>query len=320
MRRSETSFTTALLTSRIVVSEARPLTAREFWMTFPNEEVLHELPSMDVDQIAASCSVQHDEAERLRALLDGSRAFAFEIERLEESGISIVTAFDDAFPQRLRVRLGRHCPATLLTAGSLDWFSEPCIGIVGSRGISEAQIHAAEEAAKTCVAAGFGVISGLAKGIDATAMGAALSAGGRVCGIPTEGLRVVGRRPDIRSAIHDGVLAMASPYGPDAPFSAGAAMGRNKIVYGLAEVTVVITSDKGKGGTWGGATEALQKHYGQVIVWEGSDVGEGNRAIIDRGGIPIQDFTISSLEAALSKAALSTDGNISEAVQIQTLF
>ena len=52
---------------------------------------------------------------------------------------------------------------------------------------------------------------------------------------------------------------MASPYAPDAPFRAGNALGRNKIIYALSHVTFVVASDDKSGGTWGGAKESLDR-------------------------------------------------------------
>jgi predicted Rossmann fold nucleotide-binding protein DprA/Smf involved in DNA uptake len=69
---------------------------------------------------------------------------------------------------------------------------------------------------------------------------------------------------------------MASPFGPDTPYQAGNAMGRNKIIYALSRVTFVADSDKGSGGTWAGATEALDKGYAAVAVWAGKGAREGN--------------------------------------------
>jgi predicted Rossmann fold nucleotide-binding protein DprA/Smf involved in DNA uptake len=76
---------------------------------------------------------------------------------------------------------------------------------------------------------------------------------------------------------------MVSPYGPDSPFSVGNAMGRNKIVYGLSTSTLVVCSDKGKGGTWDGAKEALKGRFSQVDVWMGAGAGPGNEGIAQLG-------------------------------------
>jgi predicted Rossmann fold nucleotide-binding protein DprA/Smf involved in DNA uptake len=60
-------------------------------------------------------------------------------------------------------------------------------------------------------------------------------------------------------------------------------MGRNKLIYGLSDVTLVVASDHDSGGTWAGATEALRKRFGAVAVWDGPGAGPGNQPLIERG-------------------------------------
>jgi predicted Rossmann fold nucleotide-binding protein DprA/Smf involved in DNA uptake len=67
-------------------------------------------------------------------------------------------------------------------------------------------------------------------------------------------------------------------------------MGRNKIIYALADVTLVVCSDSGSGGTWGGATEALRRGFGRVAVWTGDGAGPGNAELVGRGATPVDDF------------------------------
>ena len=63
-------------------------------------------------------------------------------------------------------------------------------------------------------------------------------------------------------------------------------MARNKLVYALADLTVVVAADSGSGGTWSGAEEALRKRYGRVAVWRGAGEGSGNAALERMGAIP----------------------------------
>lgn len=69
-------------------------------------------------------------------------------------------------------------------------------------------------------------------------------------------------------------------------------MGRNKVVYGLADVTLVVCSDDGSGGTWEGAKEALRRRFGTVAVWDGEGAGPGNAPLIKLGGQAIRDVAL----------------------------
>jgi predicted Rossmann fold nucleotide-binding protein DprA/Smf involved in DNA uptake len=283
----ETSRAALLLTNRLVRLDAKPMTAREFWGVVDKVEDLSILMHLDVDELVEKLSFEAADADRIRSLLDASTALAFERERLEESGISLVSVFDEAFPPVLRDRLGTACPPFLLLAGPTDWLATPRLAVVGSRAASDASLAAARRAAEMAAERGWAVISGLARGVDHVAMAAALDAGGVVVGVPAEGIRRVSRNAEIRRRVHGGELCMASPFGPDTPFQTGNAMGRNKIIYALSRVTFVASSDKGSGGTWAGAKEAIDKRYAAVAVWAGAGAPDGNGALAQRGAMPV---------------------------------
>ena len=307
VNRSPESLALALITSRIVNVGTKPLTVREFFKAFSSTDKLIGIADMDTDQIAAHLVIAPDLAQRIHSLLGTSRALVFELERLEEAGVRLLTMLDEGFPMGLRAKLGNQCPASLLVAGPVEWLSMPNVGIVGSRGISVEAAEVASQVAQLAVQTGFGVASGLAKGIDQTAMASGLNFQGRVCGLPTEGIRVIGRRTDARMAVHDGALTLASPFSPDAPFSVGNAMARNKLIYGISDVTVVVTSDEGRGGTWAGATEALERGYGRVAVWMGPGAGPGNAALVAKGATAIHNIDdLSWLNPDLSVENIST--------------
>jgi predicted Rossmann fold nucleotide-binding protein DprA/Smf involved in DNA uptake len=120
-------------------------------------------------------------------------------------------------------------------------------------------------------------------------MAAALDADGAVVGVPAEGVFQVARNGDLRRRVHGGELCIASPFGPDAPFRPGNAMARNKIIYALSQLTFVVSADKDSGGTWAGATEAIDRGYAPVAVWVGEGAKDGNQALISRGATAISE-------------------------------
>ena len=286
---TETSLAALLLTNRIVDVGEKPLSAGEFWHVCRSVEDPSLLAGMSADVIAAKLSIPINEAERYAALLAAGTAFAFERERLEEEGVRLISALDDAFPERLRRRLRDACPSFLLVAGPIDFLDYDAIGVVGSRDASPAALEVAGSTAAVASANGMAVVSGLARGIDQAAMASALDSGVPVVGVPTEGIRVAARSPEIRRRAHAGELCIASPYAPGMRFTAGNAMGRNKIVYALAEVTLVVCSDSGSGGTWEGAREAMRRGFGRVAVWSGDGEGPGNAPLVEQGGVVVRD-------------------------------
>jgi predicted Rossmann fold nucleotide-binding protein DprA/Smf involved in DNA uptake len=96
---------------------------------------------------------------------------------------------DDAFPERLRHRLRDACSSFLLVGGPLEFLDLGAIGVVGSRDASPEALEVAASTSTVAAASGMAVVSGLARGIDQTAMAAALDAVVPVVGVPTEGIR-----------------------------------------------------------------------------------------------------------------------------------
>ena len=298
---TDASLAALLLTNRIVDVGEKPLSAGEFWSLCHAIDDPSLLVGMSAEDIAETVSIPVGDAERYGALLAAGTAFAFERERLEGEGVRLISALDDDFPERLRHRLRDACPSFLLVGGPLELLDLGAIGVVGSRDASPAALEVAASTSKVAAASGMAVVSGLARGIDQAAMAAALDAGVPVVGVPTEGIRVAARSPEIRRRAHAGELCIASPYGPTMRFTAGNAMGRNKIIYALADVTLVC-SDSGSGGTWEGAREAMRRRFGRVAVWTGEGAGPGNSKLVEVGGAAVSEvgevLTVEALESA----------------------
>ena len=265
-----------------------PLSASQFWRLV--DQVGGPgglLGRAEGDQVASGLG--EDMAARVVGLLSRAVAMAFELDRLDQSGIATLTPFDEGYPQRLQARLGSKGPAILHAAGALELLGQPGVGVVGSRDVSKEGAAVAEALGRQAASLGVPLISGAARGVDQLAMKAAFEAGGTVVGVPAHSLVRTLRSPGVRRAVHDGRTVMCSPYVPDSPFTVGKAMGRNKLIYALSVVTVAVAADNGSGGTWSGATEALRGDYCRVAVWRGSGEGPGNEPLERRGALPLAD-------------------------------
>jgi len=301
MSMSPAALTAILLVDRSIASDAPPLTASEFWPLVCSVDlgVLAEDPAA---ALTSGGSPKVDR-ERVEALLARSTSLAFELDRLRQSGIAVLSALDDAYPDALRLRLGDAAPPLLYAAGDAAMLTGEGLAIVGSRGVSEAGADVARRAARAAVAEGRSVVSGGARGVDQLAMSAAWEASGAVVGVMSEGLERTLRSRENRAAVLDGRALLCSPYKPSAGFSAGNAMGRNKIIYALSSIALVVATDEGSGGTWAGATEALTKRLAPVAAWMGDGAGPGSASLVTRGATPIDDIadllTLRSEPAAL---------------------
>ena len=114
-----------------------------------------------------------------------------------------------------------------------------------------------------------------------------------------------GAREIVREALMKGRLALVSPYDPAARFQVGHAMQRNKLIYALSDAALVVNSDYGKGGTWTGAVEQLDKlKLVPVHVRANGEMGKGLEGLRERGAKPWPEpKTPEALEEILDAAA-----------------
>ncbi len=247
------------------------------------------------DELARELAVPSDDAERIVRLLDRSGRLALELENLFSRGIWAMTRVDKHYPSRLRDTLKHQAPSVLFGSGEIHLLRRAGVAVVGSRNIDEAGAAFAREVGGKAAAAGLAVVSGGARGTDRLAMDGAMEANGAAIGALADSLEATIRKSDVRELLLDGCLLLLTPYAPTAGFSIGGAMGRNKLIYGLSDFAVVVSSDFHTGGTWAGAVEALKPGWCPVLVRDGPDVPKGNRELLRLGAAPLAESELESI-------------------------
>ena len=247
------------------------------------------LAGRTADELAKDLGLPADDAERIARLLDRSGRLALELEGLFSRGMWVVTRVDEQYPKKLRDTLKHQAPTVLFGSGATQLLSRGGVAVIGSRNIDEAGTAFAREVGRKAAAARLPVVSGGARGTDRLAMGASLEAGGVAFGILADSLERTVCQPDLRQLLLDGQLVLLTPYAPTAGFSVGAAMGRNKVIYGLADFAVVVSSDYQTGGTWAGAVEALKAGWCPVFARDGTHVPKGNGELLKLGAAPLAE-------------------------------
>ena len=197
--------------------------------------------------------------DRLKRLLDRGFLLSQAVERWHTRAIWVVSRTDDCYPQRLKTRLKKNSPALLYGCGNRAILNSGGLAVVGSRNANDALLEYTRTIGRLAAKAQRTVVSGAARGIDQAAMSGALEAGGRVAGVLADSLEKTVMKRENRNRLLEGQLVLLSPYDPNAGFNAGHAMQRNKLIYALADVALVVNADLNKGGTWAGATEQLEK-------------------------------------------------------------
>ena len=271
-----------------------------------------DLIGLAPDAISRSLGIDLEAARTIQGRLERVGRIGFEFDRLRSIGVWFLTVADEAYPDDLRQRLGASAPPVLFGAGDASLLRVGGIAIVGSRDADDEATAFTERLATAAAVGSTPVVSGGARGIDVSAMRAAFAAGGTVLGVVPEGIERRLREGSTRSAVAEGRAVLVSPYHPAAAFSAGSAMGHNKLIYAFSDVAVVVSSAEGSGGTWTGAIEALKGGWVPLVVRSGPDVPPGNTALLARGATALTDDAIPSKLTSRDLLDIATPTKVAE--------
>lgn len=221
--------------------------------------------------------------ERLESLLERGAALALSSEKWERSGLWTVTRYEPDYPENLRDRLKERSPVLFFGCGNRSLLDAPGLAVVGSRNADAKSISYGALLGAKAAENGRSVISGGARGVDEAAMFGSLLSGGTAVGVLANGLMSACLSQKYREYLMDGKLALISPYGPEAGFRTGNAMGRNKYVYCLSRAAVVVHSAREKGGTLSGALENLRNRWVRLWVRNADGAATGNARLAEQG-------------------------------------
>jgi DNA processing protein len=173
-------------------------------------------------------------------------AIISEIEVWQREGLRILSVLDAGYPTNLRSVHNR--PPFVFVRGELRLEDDRSIAVVGTRQATSGGLEHAARIAGGLADAGFTVVSGLAKGVDAAAHNAALERARRTVAVVGTGLRRA--YPPEHAALQDRIAtegAVVSQFWPDAPPMKTSFPMRNVVMSGLALGTVVIEASHTSG-------------------------------------------------------------------------
>lgn len=201
--------------------------------------------------------------------------------------IWVVSRADARYPKRIKSRLKQDAPPIMYGCGDPDLVDNGGLAVVGSRDADDEMLSYAQRAGERAASAGRGLISGGAKGVDSAAMDGAEALGGIVCNVMAEGLAQAAISRRFRDGLQERRTLLISPYDPSAGFNVGHAIARNKFIFALADVGLVVNSDLERGGTWAGAIEQLRKlHFVPLYIRSSGNRSAGLDALLREGALP----------------------------------
>lgn len=293
MNLSKSSQAIILLTSYFTKandSEHKPLTPTE-WGRFAkwlheNQHTPEDLLTREVKDILIEWQDPKISSTRLLYLLGRGHSMALNLEKWSRSGLWVITRADSEYPWRLKQRLKQDAPPVLFGCGSKELLNYPGLAVVGSRSANVSDLKYAETIGAKASFESVSIISGGAKGIDESAMLGAVNNHGMTVGVMADSLLKHITSKKWRSALMNEQAVLISPFYPEAGFSTGNAMARNKYIYCLADSSLVVHSGL-KGGTIAGAQENLRKGWVPIYIKPNDDQNSANTFLINQGGRPI---------------------------------
>lgn len=240
--------------------------------------------NLSKEEIQKELLISEKASERILQLLLKAGQLSFELNELGNIGIKIITRADKLYPSILKERLKEKCPPVLYYCGDINILNNKLIGVVGSRNIDSDGINFTKRIGEKIVRENYSLVSGGAKGADSVSQDEVLKNNGKVVAFIADSMISKIKKKEIREAITKGNLLLMSAINPKSGFKVYSAMDRNKYIYGLSKLTVVVSSDYNKGGTWAGANENLKNSWVPLLVRNENNVPKGNLELIRLGG------------------------------------
>jgi DNA processing protein len=216
-------------------------------------------------------------APRICSQADAER----EIKAAAAIGVSLVAWGEPAYP--LRLQMIDDAPPLIAVRGQLSALTMPMVAIVGARNASAAGVKFAERIARELGEAGFGIASGLARGVDAGAHRGSLKTGTIAA--------MAGGHHHIYPPEHGGLAEAILPAGAlltEAPLDweprARDFPRRNRLISGLSLGVVVIEAAR-RSGSLITARMALEQGR-EVFAVPGSPLDprcEGSNGLLKQG-------------------------------------
>ncbi len=214
---------------------------------------------------------------------DAEREFA----AAAKLGVAFVALGEAAYPSRLQMI--DDAPPLVAVRGHVQTLALPMVAIVGSRNASGAGLKFTQRIARELGEAGFAVVSGLARGIDAAAHGASLATGTIAV--------LAGGHDRVYPPEHAGLLDAILPAGAalsEMPFGweprARDFPRRNRLISGLSLGVVVVEAAKRSGSLITARFAAEQGR--EVFAVPGSPLdprAEGTNGLIKQGATPVTE-------------------------------
>ncbi|MBR1641163.1 MAG: DNA-processing protein DprA [Butyrivibrio sp.] len=203
---------------------------------------VYQLSSKELSKVLSHKQVENIERSR------HSWDFENEKNKLLSKGIRFVSRIDEDFPEKLKNI--PNAPFAIYVKGKLPDPNIPSVAVIGARMCSDYGRFMARQFGRDLAIAGIQVISGMARGVDGIAQGAAVAAGGASFGVLGCGVDIC--YPPENKEIYDALSlngGLISEFPPGMEPVARFFPMRNRIISALADALVVVEARRKSGTT-----------------------------------------------------------------------
>ncbi len=309
------------------VSFLRTIEKRMLLDVFPDPMAVFSLSKDRLDSLIGR-KILRAEWEPSRYLREAEA----DLEILDRGIIKVLLLHDERYPPQLRELY--DAPILLFYRGRLPDPTKPLVGVVGTRHPTGAGRTAAFRLGQELSSLGLGVVSGLARGIDAEAHRGCLMGSAPAVAVLGNGLNSIYPRSSVeigKEILRTGG-ALVSEYSPDIPPRKYQFPARNRIISGLSRSIVVIQAPEHSGALITadyalnqgrdlfvhriGATGAASRGTASLVN-DGAELISAGREILSNWGWPIPDSIDSEIRTAGEDSKSDTGKRMAELLEME---
>lgn len=193
---------------------------------------------------------------------------AFQVEKLLNKDIKIIPLNSGLYPKIMKENLKvKYSPTIIYTKGDVKILQKNSVAIVGSRDAKEEALKFTDNISKKMAKEYKVIVSGFARGVDRQALDSSIKYNGNSIIVLPQGILTFdsGFKKYQKEIDNAGVIVL-STFPPDAGWSTGLAMARNRYIYGLAK-EIYVAQTNSSGGTWNGAIDGLKKKRNVYVYY-----------------------------------------------------
>lgn len=213
-----------------------PKTFQQLLLRFGEPHNFARATNADLENIPR---INGESSERILRSLDKIEHYQDKIDNYSDIGIDVTTYLDDDYPAMLREI--DDPPPLLYLKGNRQVLERDYVALVGTTKATQAGIRLAVDLARGFVEREYGIVSGLAAGIDSAAHLGALAAGGAT--IAVLGCGMINIFPEENSSLAENIGRsglLVSEYDPYRRVRAAQLILRNRLITALSKAVVVV--------------------------------------------------------------------------------